>query len=134
LDPDVTYTVIDAGDYSWEERPAFGSDEPRQTADLTAAAGLSQSRARIWRLPPRGRGRRHVEQAQEETFVVLEGTLTILLGDPPERFELGPRSVASVKPGTAIQLRNETDDAVSVFAYGAPPVVGDAEILDDVEL
>jgi mannose-6-phosphate isomerase-like protein (cupin superfamily) len=71
--------------------------------------------------------------AQEEVFLVLEGTLTILLGDRPGRIDLAPRSVVSVTPGTAIQLRNETDDEVVLFAHGAPPVAGQCEILDDVE-
>jgi uncharacterized cupin superfamily protein len=88
----------------------------------------------MWRIPPHSRGRRHKEQEQEEVFVVLDGTLTLLLGDPPERFDLPPRSVASVEPGTGIQMRNETDAEVVVFAYGAPPVAGQAEYLDDVEL
>jgi mannose-6-phosphate isomerase-like protein (cupin superfamily) len=85
-------------------------------------------------LPAHARGRRHVEGAQEEVFVVLEGTLTILLGEPFERIDVGPQSVVSVEPGTAIQLRNETDSEVTVFAYGAPAVGGQAELLDDVEL
>ncbi len=130
----MSYVVVHAADHSWEERPAFGGEELRRTSDLTTAAGLGESRARMWRLPAHARGRRHIEQAQEEVFVVMEGTLTILLGDPPQRFDLAPQSVASVKPGTAIQLRNETDSEVVVFAYGAPPVAGQAELLDDVEL
>jgi uncharacterized cupin superfamily protein len=129
----MPYTVARAEDHSWEERPSLGSGGPRQVVDLTTAAGLGESRARLWRLPARARGRRHFERAQEEVFVVLEGTLTILLGDPPERIELAPYGVVSVKPGTAIQLRNETDHEVVLFAYGAPPVTGQSEILDDVE-
>jgi len=103
-------------------------------ADLTPAAALTQSRARLWRLPPRSRGRRHAERAQEEVFVVLEGTLTLLLGDPPERFDLPAGSVAAAQPGTGIQMRNESDLEVVIFAYGAPPVAGQADYLDDVEL
>jgi len=102
--------------------------------DATSSVALSQSRARLWRLPPGTRGPRHAEAVQEEVFVVLEGTLTILLGDPPERFDLAPQSIASVEPRTPIQLRNETDADVVLFAYGAPPVTGDAEYFDDVEL
>jgi mannose-6-phosphate isomerase-like protein (cupin superfamily) len=103
-------------------------------ADVTTAAALSESRARLWRLGPKTRGRRHLELAQEEVFVVLEGRLTMLLGDPPERVDLPPHSVVSVEPETGIQLRNESDSEVVVFAYGAPPVAGQAEYLDDVEL
>jgi mannose-6-phosphate isomerase-like protein (cupin superfamily) len=129
----VAYTVVEAGEHLWEERPARGDGGPRLVADLTAAAALTQSRARLWRLPPHSRGARHSERVQEETFVVLAGTLTMLLGDPPERFTLGPESVVSVEPGTGIQLRNEGDVETVVFAYGAPPVAGQADYLDEVE-
>ena len=71
---------------------------------------------------------------QEEVFVVLAGTLTMLLGDPPERVDVPPQSVVTVSPGTGIQMRNESDAEVVVFAYGAPPVTGKAEYLDDVAL
>jgi mannose-6-phosphate isomerase-like protein (cupin superfamily) len=133
LDPDVPYTVLDGEGHAWEERPAPHGTALRLTVDVTTAAGLSESRARLWRLPPHARGRRHVEHAQEEVFVVLEGTLTMLLGDPPERVDLGPTGVVAVKPGTAIQLRNESDAELTLFAYGAPPVAGRSEHLDDVE-
>ena len=43
-------------------------------------------------IPPGSRGRRHLERAQEEVFVVLDGTLTMLLGDPPERVDLCRRA------------------------------------------
>jgi mannose-6-phosphate isomerase-like protein (cupin superfamily) len=101
---------------------------------VTAAAGLRESRARIWRYPPHTRGRRHKDLAQEEVFVVLQGSLTMLLGEPPERVDLPPESVVSVEPQTALQLRNETDEEVVVFAYGAPPEGGKGKFLDDVEL
>jgi len=126
------YHVIRPGDEIWEDRPNQ-EGKLRRVADLTTAGELTQSRARIWRYPPRTRGRRHAEGAQEEVFVVLAGTLTMLLGDPPERVDLEPQSVVTVAPGTGLQMRNESDDEVVVFAYGAPPVTGQAEFLDDVE-
>lgn len=88
-------------------------------------------RANIWRLPPGARGGRHVEHAQEEMFVVLEGTATMLLGDPPEREELPRGSVAVVETGTALQLRNESGADAVVLAVGAPPEQGKAEHLPD---
>ena len=127
------FRVIRPGDDVWEDRPNQ-EGQIRRVADLTAAGELAQSRARIWRYPPHTRGRRHAEGAQEEVFVVLEGTLTMLLGDPPERFDLEPQSVVTVAPGTGLQMRNESDGEVAVFAYGAPPVTGQAEYLDDIEL
>ena len=127
------FHVIRPDDDVWEDRPNQ-EGVIRRAADITTAGGLQQSRARVWRYPPHTRGRRHAEGVQEEVFVVLAGTLTMLLGDPPERVDLPPHSIVSVEPGTGIQMRNEGDDEVAVFVYGAPPVTGQAEYLDDVEL
>jgi mannose-6-phosphate isomerase-like protein (cupin superfamily) len=129
----VGFRVIRPTDDVCEDRPNQAG-QIRRVADVTSAGELAHSRARIWRYPPRARGRRHVEGAQEEVFVVLEGTLTMLLGDPPERFDLPPHSVVTVAPGTGLQMRNESDAEVVVFAYGAPPITGQAEYLDDVDL
>jgi mannose-6-phosphate isomerase-like protein (cupin superfamily) len=129
----MSFHVIRPDDDVWEDRPTQ-QGIVRRAADLTSAGALTQSRARVWRLPPGARGRRHRELAQEEVFVVLAGTLTMLLGDTPERVDLPPESVVSVAPGTALQLRNESAGEVVVFAYGAPPVTGRSEYLDDVEL
>ena len=95
--------------------------------------GLRHSQAALWRYPPGGGNRRHREPVQEEVFCVVEGTLTAYLGEPPERFELPPRSVAVVEAGTALQLRNESDADVVFFAYGAPAQSSDyvAEKLED---
>ena len=128
------FSVIRADELFWEERPYREDEPPRLAADLTTAASLEQSRARLWRFPPHTRGRRHREAAQEEVFLVVSGTLTMLLGEPPERVDLPARSVVSVAPGTPLQVRNDTDEESVVFVYGAPPVSGQAEILDDVEL
>jgi uncharacterized cupin superfamily protein len=129
------FRAVRGDEHAWEERPApVPGVPPRRIVDLTTAAALAQSRARLWRIPPGSRGRRHRELVQEEVFVVLAGTLTMLLGDPPERVDLPPWSVVSVEPGTALQMRNESGDETVVLAYGAPPVGGQAEYLDDVEL
>jgi mannose-6-phosphate isomerase-like protein (cupin superfamily) len=128
------YRVVHARDLLWEERmPAEGreGDAARFAADLTTAAGLGRSRARLWRYPPGSRGRRHADHAQEEVFVVLEGMLTMHLGDPAERIELAPHSVVAVEPGTPLQLRNDGNDDVVVFIYGAPPEQAGADFFPD---
>ena len=131
------YRIVHAADHEFEERPkpeGYESGPARLASDLTTAAGLQQSRARLWRYPPGTRGRRHADHAQEEVFVVVSGTLTMHLGDPPERVELAPQSVVAVDPGTALQIRNEGDDEAVVFIYGAPPEQAGADFFDDVEL
>ena len=55
----------------------------------------------------------------------------MLLGDPPERFDLPPQSVVAVEPMTPLQVRNETDDELVLFIYGAPPEQAGADFLDD---
>ena len=90
-------------------------------------------RANIWRLPPGVRGARHLERVQEEMFVVLEGTATLLIGEPPERVELPCGSVAVVETETALQLRNESDAEIVVLIVGAPPEQGRAEYLPEVD-
>ena len=93
---------------------------------------MTQSRANIWRYPPGARGKRHADHGQEEVFVVLDGALTVDLGEPPERHELVRGSVLVVQPGTILQLRNAGDEELVLFIYGAPPVTGQAEFFDDV--
>jgi mannose-6-phosphate isomerase-like protein (cupin superfamily) len=130
------YHIVKAGEHDFVERPKPQGREAgpaRLAANVTESAVLQQSRAQLWRYPPGARGRRHAEHAQEEIFVVLSGTLTMHLGEPPERVELSPESVVAVEPRTPLQLRNDSDDEVVVFVYGAPPVQGSADFFDDPE-
>ena len=130
------YHVVRAGEHTYEERPkpeGRDGDPPRTASDISTAAELRHSRARLWRYPPGTRGRRHADHAQEEVFVVLSGTLTMHLGDPAERVELPPESVVAVEPGTALQLRNDGAEEVVVFIYGAPPVQEGADFFEDAE-
>ena len=69
---------------------------------------MTQSRANLFRYPPGSVGRRHIDPIQEEVFVVLDGTLTIHMGEDGavEQHELAKGSVLVVQPGTALQLSN----------------------------
>lgn len=111
--------------------------EPRSETDLRLVARLSDSmthsRANVWRYPRGARGKRHADHGQEEVFVVLDGTLTIDLGDPPVRHEVGRGGVVVVESGTALQLRNAGTEELALFIYGAPPLTGQAEFFPDVD-
>ena len=127
------YHVADASKVEWDERPpTVEGDASRLAADVTAAAELKHSRARFWRYPPKTRGRRHADKAQEEVFVVVSGTMTMLLGEPPERVDVGPQSAVAVEPGTPLQVRNEGDEELVLFIYGAPPEQAGADFFEDV--
>lgn len=128
----MSYDVVRAGDLPWEEREPLHGQAPRSQAPITAAAHLTESRARMWRYPARTRGRRHLDPDQEEVFVPIRGTLTMLLGEPPERVDVEPGGVVAVHQGTPMQARNETDEELVFFAYGAPTEHGHAEFLADI--
>jgi mannose-6-phosphate isomerase-like protein (cupin superfamily) len=129
----VPYHAVPAEDLPWEEREPLHGQPARSQASITDAAHLTQSRARMWRYPPHTRGRRHSDPEQEEVFVPVSGTLTALVEDPPQRVDVEPGGVLVVHTGTPLQLRNEADEELILFAYGAPPVSGNAEFLEDVE-
>jgi mannose-6-phosphate isomerase-like protein (cupin superfamily) len=124
---DVSYTIFKQTELDWEPRD---DGSGRTIAALSDA--LTQSRANIWRYPPGARGKRHLDRAQEEVFVVLDGTLTADLGDPPERHELPQGSVLVAQTGTILQLRNAGSEELVLFIYGSPPVSGQGEFFPDV--
>ena len=129
----MPYHVVPAENLPWQEREPLHGQPPRSYVSVTETAELTQSRATLWRLPPHTRGRRHLDPDQEEVFVPLRGTLTILLEEPPQRVDVEPGGVVAVHSGTPLQLRNETDEELVLFAYGAPPITGNAEFLEDVQ-
>ena len=128
----MAYQVTHIDEAAEVERPYRDGDQPRHVASLTEALGLESSRANVWRYPAGARGRRHIEGAQEEVFLVLDGVLTLALGEPPEMVELLAGSIARVGTGTEIQVQNRTDAQVRLLIWGAPPTTGQAQILDDL--
>ena len=99
-------------------RPSLGLDDALAGEPLALPAGT--------------RGRRHADNVQEEVFVVLDGTLTVDLGEPPERHEVPRGGVLVVQPGTILQLRNAGDEELALFICGAPPEQGGAVFFDGV--
>jgi mannose-6-phosphate isomerase-like protein (cupin superfamily) len=127
----VGYKVIRPKELEWETRPAEpGGDAERHVAGLSDVAGFQHTRANLWRYEPGAKGRRHMDMLQEETFVVVRGTLTMYLGEPPERHEVTEQGLVRVEPGTPLQIVNEGDEELVIYAYGAPPERGHAEFLD----
>lgn len=123
----MSFAIFHAGELGWAPR---ADDDPREVARLSES--LAQSRANLWRYPPGARGKRHADKAQEEVFVVMEGTLTVDLGEPPERHELETGSILVVQPGTILQLRNAGTTDLVLFIYGAPPIAEGADFYPDV--
>jgi len=54
-------------------------------------------------------------------FVPVAGTLTMYLGEPPERHNVPVGGVIRVAPGTALQSANHGDGDLLVYVHGHPP-------------
>ena len=124
------YRALRPDELDWETRPSDPGEAERHRAELSERAGLVHTRANLWRYEPGAKGRRHRDTIQEETFVVVQGTLTMYLGDPPERHEMPQGGVIHVESGTPLQVVNESGEELLLYVYGAPPEHGGAEFLD----
>jgi len=126
----VSFRAIRPDDFTWITRPHEPGEPARHVAELSELAGFAHTRANIWRYEPGAKGRRHRHPFQEETFVVLSGSMSMYLGDPPERRDVPPGGLVHVPPGTPLQTVNHGDEDLLVYAYGTPPESEHAEILD----
>jgi quercetin dioxygenase-like cupin family protein len=128
----MAFHVVRHDEPEWITRD-HGPDEPaRHVAELSELAGFAHTRANIWRYEPGAKGRRHRHALQEETFVVLAGTLTMYLGEPPQRHDVTTGGLVHVDPDTPLQTANHGNVDLLVYAYGTPPEDEHAEILDSV--
>jgi quercetin dioxygenase-like cupin family protein len=126
----VAFRVIRPDDLTWTTRPHQPGEAPRHVAELSDLARFAHTRANVWRYDPGAKGRRHRHPYQEETFVVLSGTLSMYLGEPPERQDVHVGGLIHVEPGTPLQAANHGDAELVVYAYGTPPEDEHAEILE----
>ena len=126
----MPFRVIDPGRLTWITRPHEPGEPARHVAELSELAEFAHTRANLWRYEPGARGRRHRHPQQEETFVPLAGTLTMYLGEPPERHDVPVGGLIHVEPGTALQTVNHGDTDLLVYVYGTPPESERAELLD----
>lgn len=126
----MSFHAIRPDDFEWLTRPHEPGEPARHVAELSELAGFAHTRANVWRYEPGAKGRRHRHPFQEETFVVLAGTLTMYLGDPPERHDVPPGGLIHVKSRTPLQTVNHGDEDLLVYVYGTPPESEHAELLE----
>ena len=117
-------------DLTWITRPHEPDEPARHVAELTERMGFIHTRANVWRYEPHAKGRRHQHPTQEEVFLVLEGTLSMYVGDPPERVEVPAGGLIRVAPGVPLQCVNHAEDELRIYAYGYPPESEHAQLLD----
>jgi len=126
----MAWRALHPEQFEWITRPHEPGEPARHVAELSDAAGFSHVRGNVWRYEPGAKGRRHRHATQEETFVVLAGTLTMYLGEPPERVDVPIGGLIHVEAGTALQSANHGDGDLLVYAHGYPPENQNAELLD----
>ena len=118
------YTIFHAGELDWQHRR---EGDPRLVA---YALGLDDAVARdLFRDPPGAFGRRHIDPIQEEVFVVLDGTLTIHMGEgdePAARTSSRREACSSSSPAPRCSSRTGHDEELHLFIVGAPPERGEA--------
>src|SRR5881392_1935890 len=73
----MAYHVVRSSELEWVTRPHEPDEAPRHAGPVTDAAGFTHSRANLWRYEPGGKGRRHRDLNQEETFVPISGQRTV---------------------------------------------------------
>jgi mannose-6-phosphate isomerase-like protein (cupin superfamily) len=117
----VTVTIIRPDEQEFQP-PSWRPEEPmRRIVELPLHANMRHSRAHLWRYPPGSMGRLHVERAQEEVFVVVQGNPAIMVGEPPERNDAPHGTLVVVEPGSGpFKWMNDSDADALIFAYGAP--------------
>jgi quercetin dioxygenase-like cupin family protein len=125
----MAFRVVVPDEFAWTMRPHEPTEPPRHVAELSDVAGFAHTRANVWRYAPGATGRRHRHPVQEETFVVLGGTLSMYVGEPPERHDVPVGGLIHVEPGTPLQSANHGSEDLLVYAYGTPPEDEHAEIL-----
>jgi uncharacterized cupin superfamily protein len=92
----------------------FDGDGRFQT--LRRELGVSSFGINLVRLEPGQRGRIHRHVEQEEVYVVLEGTLTVLVENEPH--ELAAGQAARLAPSERRQLVNAGRERVVLLALG----------------
>jgi len=126
----IGFRAIHPDSFDWITRPHEPGEPARHVAELSERAGFAHTRANVWRYEPGARGRRHRHPTQEETFVVIAGTLSMYVGDPPRRQDVPTGGLIHIDAGTPLQTVNHGDDDLLVYVYGYPPESENAEILD----
>jgi uncharacterized cupin superfamily protein len=97
-------------------RTALDPDGGEQFVSLRRALGITSFGMNQIVLRPRQRGRIHRHERQEEVYLVLEGTLTLVVEGEAQALERG--ELARVAPEVRRQLVNRGPDRVVLLALG----------------
>ncbi len=107
--------MLPAAEAFWRPSNQMGIDN----TDLAGQLEAEQLGARLWRLKPGQASTRHRHFAQEELYLLLEGSGRMRIDD--DLLTLAPLDTVLVEPDSARQLFNDTEADQLWFVAGAPP-------------
>jgi uncharacterized cupin superfamily protein len=111
----VAYRRLDTSDAFWRRSNQMGV----LNTDLAKQLEAGSLGARLWRLEPGQASTRHRHRAQEELYLLLEGSGRIRVED--ELLTLAPMDALLVEPASVRQVFNDTDSDALWLVVGAPP-------------
>jgi mannose-6-phosphate isomerase-like protein (cupin superfamily) len=97
-------------------RTRLDLDTGERFSALRRQLGVTSFGMNLIVLQPRQRGRIHRHERQEEVYLVLEGTLSLLVEG--EEQQLGPGELVRVAPDVRRQLVNRGPGRLSMLALG----------------
>jgi quercetin dioxygenase-like cupin family protein len=89
--------------------------------------------ARLWRLGPGQASTKHRHAAQEELYVLIEGTGRLRVDDE-DPLTLKPLDALLVEPRSVRQLFNDTDEDALWLVVGAPKELANTLEMSDAQL
>ena len=110
----MAFRVLPAADAFWRPSNQMGVDN----TDLGKQLEAEHVGARMWRLRSGQASTRHRHRAQEELYVLLEGTGRIRVDD--DLLTLEPLDAVLVEPDTVRQVFNDADGDALWLVVGAP--------------
>ena len=110
----MAYRVLPAADAFWRPSNQMGV----QNTDLAKQLEATALSARLWRVAPGQASTWHRHTAQDELYVVLEGSGRIRVGE--DLLTLAPLSSLYVEADTLRQVFNDTDADALWLVAGAP--------------
>jgi uncharacterized cupin superfamily protein len=111
----VPFTLLEASEAFWRPSNQMGV----LNTDLAKQLSATTFGARLWRLLPGQASTRHRHRAEQELYIVLEGSGRIRVDD--ELLTLAPLSAVLVEPESVRQVFNDTDAEALWLVFGTPP-------------
>ena len=111
----MAYRLLRSADAFWRRSNQMST----LNTDLAKQLEASELGARLWRLEPGQASTKHRHRAEEELYVLLEGTGRVRIeGEAP--LTLKPMDTLLIEPGSVRQLFNDTDTDQLWLVVGAP--------------